>query len=78
MTVPMTPFLKTTLRLDAVISGAASLLMVAGAQMLGPFLGLPVPRLFWAGVMLFPLWRCLLCWQGARTLRASCFSISCC
>ena len=52
MTVPMTLFLKTTLRLDAAVSGAAALLMAAGAALLGPFLNLPVPLLFWAGVML--------------------------
>lgn len=54
MTVAMTSFLKTTLRLDAAVSGAAALLMAAGAGLLGPFLGLPVPLLFWAGLALFP------------------------
>lgn len=53
MTVPMTPFLKTTLRVDAAVSGTAALLMVAGAGLLGPLLALPVPLLFWAGVALF-------------------------
>jgi len=54
MTIAMTPFLKTTLRLDAAVSGGAALLMAAGAEALGPFLALPVPLLFWSGVMLLP------------------------
>ncbi len=54
MTVSMTPFLKTTLRVDAAVSGAAALLMVAGAGLLGPLLDLPVPLLFWAGAVLVP------------------------
>ncbi|KAB0564624.1 hypothetical protein [Brucella pituitosa] len=54
MTISMNPFLKTTLRFDAAVSGAAALLMAAGAALLGPFLNMPVPLLFWAGVMLFP------------------------
>ena len=53
MTIPMTPFLKTTLRLDAAVSAAAALLMATGARRLGPFLDLPVPLMFWAGVLLF-------------------------
>lgn len=54
MTISMTPFLRNTLRLDAVVSGAAGLLMAAGASLLGPFLNLPNDLLFWAGLALFP------------------------
>jgi hypothetical protein len=39
---------------DAAISGAAGVLMIAGAGLLGPFLELPEPLLFWAGIVLVP------------------------
>ena len=54
MPVPMTSFLKKTLALDAVVTGAAAVLMAAGASLLGPFLNLPVGLLFWSGIVLFP------------------------
>ena len=54
MSVTITPFLRQVLRADALISGAAGLLMAAGAPYLAPFLGLPSALLFWAGVALFP------------------------
>ncbi|TKT81255.1 hypothetical protein [Aquamicrobium sp. LC103] len=54
MTVAITPFLKKTLLLDAAVSGAAAVLMAAGAGLLGPLLDLPVSLLFWAGIALFP------------------------
>ncbi|MFU0507538.1 hypothetical protein [Pseudaminobacter sp. NGMCC 1.201702] len=69
MTVPMTSFLTSTLRIDAAVSGAAALLMVAGAGLLGPFLSLPVPLLFWAGVLLLPFVALLV--AVARRKRAS-------
>ncbi len=69
MTVPLTPFLKTALRVDAAVSGATALLMVAGAGLLGPFLGLSVPLLFWAGVALLPFAALLI--AVARRERAS-------
>ncbi len=54
MSVTITPFLRRVLRADALVSGAAGLLMAAGAPYLAPFLGLPSALLFWAGVALFP------------------------
>jgi len=54
MSVTITPFLHQVLRADALISGAAGLLMAAGAPYLAPFLGLPSALLFWAGAALFP------------------------
>lgn len=59
MTIPMNSFLKNTLLLDAVVSGAAAVLMAVGAGLLGPFLNLPVSLLFWAGIVLLP-WVALL------------------
>ena len=54
MTIAVTPFLKNTLTLDAVVSGAAGVLMAAGASLLGPLLEIPSGLLFWAGLALFP------------------------
>jgi len=54
MFVTNTPFLKSALRLDAIVSGAAGLLMTAGASSLAPVLGLPEGLLFYAGLVLFP------------------------
>jgi hypothetical protein len=54
MSFQMTAFLKKTLVLDAAVTGAAALLMIAGAPLLGPFLNLPAGLLFWAGVALVP------------------------
>lgn len=55
----ISPFLRTVLLLDAAASGAMALLLAAGAGVLGPFLGLPVSLLFWAGIALIP-WTVLL------------------
>lgn len=54
MTIAITPFLRNALRLDAVVSGAAALLLIGGASLLGPLTGLPVGLLFWSGVALVP------------------------
>lgn len=54
MTFTINPFLRQVLFVDAAVSGAAGLLMAAGATFLSPLLGLPVGLLFWAGVALVP------------------------
>lgn len=54
MPITITPFLRNALLLDAVVSGAAAILMVAGSSFLAPLLELPVPLLLWAGVALVP------------------------
>jgi hypothetical protein len=54
MSVTITPFLRKALAADALVSGAAAVLMIGGAGLLGPFLGLPTPLLFWAGIALVP------------------------
>lgn len=69
MTLPMTYFLKKTLLLDAAVSGAAAVLMAAGAWLLGPLLNLPTALLFWAGIVLVP-------WVGLLLLLARRESIS--
>lgn len=59
MTIVNTPFLRTTLLVDAAFSAVGALLMAAGAPLLAPLLGLPQPLLFWAGLVLVP-WVALL------------------
>jgi hypothetical protein len=54
-----TPFLRNVLMLDAAVSGAAALLMIAGAPLLAPLLQLPESLLVWAGIVLVP-WVALL------------------
>jgi hypothetical protein len=60
MTVTITPFLRNVLAADAAVSGAAAILMIAGAPYLSPLLGLPSGLLFWAGVVLVPFVALLL------------------
>jgi len=54
MNVPVTPFLRNALLLDAVASGATALMAIAAAPVLSPLLGLPQALLFWAGAALVP------------------------
>lgn len=54
MPLIISPFLRKILLTDAIVSGAAGLLMIVGAGFLGPLLGLPIKLLFWAGVVLVP------------------------
>lgn len=54
MSVVVTPFLRNALFADALVSGAAGLLMISGAPLLSPLLGLPEALLFWAGIALVP------------------------
>jgi hypothetical protein len=50
----VTVFLRNTLYLDALASGATALLMLLGAPLLAGLLELPEPLLFWAGLLLIP------------------------
>ena len=54
MSSTLNPFLRQVLFVDAVVSGAAGLLMAAGAPFLAPLLGLPAGLLFYSGLALFP------------------------
>ena len=54
MSFTLTPFLRQVLFVDAAVSGAAGLLMAAGAPFLSPLLGFPEALLFWAGFALLP------------------------
>ena len=49
-----TPLLRNAFMLDAVVSGAAAVLMIAGAPFLEPLLQLPQPLLTGAGLVLVP------------------------
>lgn len=50
----LTSYLRKVLLADAVVSGAAGLAMIGGADFTHSLLGLPSPLLFWAGVALVP------------------------
>ncbi|GAA2851243.1 hypothetical protein EDC40_101507 [Aminobacter aminovorans] len=54
MSITVTPFFRSVLHADALISGAAGLLMMLGAPLLSPLLELPAELLFWAGLILLP------------------------
>lgn len=54
MSITVTPFLRNVLFADALVSGAAGILMMLGAPLLAPLLGLPAELLFWAGIALVP------------------------
>ena len=54
MSFTLNPFLRQALFVDAAVSGAAGVLMAAGAPFLSPLLGLPADLLFWSGLLLFP------------------------
>ena len=56
-------FIRRTLLADAVISGAAGVLMVFGAVLLAPLTNLPQPLLQIAGITLFP-WFLVLLWMS--------------
>jgi hypothetical protein len=57
--------LRFALVADALASGAMGMLMAAGAGLLAPFLGLPYPLLFWAGLLLIPF-ALFVAWAGTR------------
>lgn len=50
----LSSYLRKVLLADAVVSGAAGLAMIAGADLTDELLGLPSALLFWAGVALIP------------------------
>jgi hypothetical protein len=63
--VPQPSLLRFALLADALASGAMGVLMTAGAGLLAPFLGLPFPPLFWAGLLLIPF-ALFVAWTGTR------------
>jgi hypothetical protein len=50
----LSSYLRKALLADAVVSGAACLAMIAGADITHGLLGLPSALLFWSGVALIP------------------------
>lgn len=50
----LSPYLRKVLLADAVVSGAAGLAMIGGADLVKDLLGLPSGLLFWAGIALIP------------------------
>lgn len=60
MSISVSPFLRYALIADMLATGACAIVMIAGAGVLGPLLGLPEDLLFWAGVALVPFVAMLL------------------
>ncbi|WP_048649146.1 hypothetical protein [Nitratireductor soli] len=60
MPLAISPFLRRVLFIDAAVSGAAALLLLLGAGLLEPLLGLPQALMFWAGAILVPFVALLL------------------
>lgn len=54
MSIAVTPYVRNILLLDGLVSGAAGVVMAAGASLLSPWLALPADLLFWAGIVLLP------------------------
>lgn len=67
-TVPVTPFLRNTLLLDGLVSGAAGLAMLAGAAFIAPLTALPPALLAWAGGLLLPWCAALIALSRRSTL----------
>lgn len=63
--IPMSLFLRRVLLADAVVSGGAGLVMLFGAGLLPPWLGLPGTLLAVAGALLLP-YVGLLAWLAGR------------
>lgn len=65
MSIAITPFLRNALNADAAVSGAAALLMLVGAPILSPWLGLPTSLIAGAGLVLVPF-VAFLVWLARR------------
>jgi hypothetical protein len=68
MSITVTPYLRNVLLLDGLVSGAAGIVMAAGATVLGPLLALPEQLLFWAGIVLLPWCALLVLFARRRSL----------
>lgn len=54
MQISVSPFLRNVLMLDALVSGAAAIILLGGAHMMSPLLEIPQSLLFWSGAALVP------------------------
>lgn len=66
----MTPFLRNVLRVDAVLSALTALMMMADAELMAAWTGLPSGLMTAIGVALVP-WAALLAWLSTRTVVAN-------
>lgn len=64
-TIHPSPFLRKSLMLDAVATGATAVLLIAGAGLLDGLLGLPVALMREAGLILVPF-VAFVAWVGTR------------
>jgi hypothetical protein len=67
-TLVITPFLRNTLLLDGLVSGAAGVVMLAGATFIAPLTELPAALLAWAGGLLLPWCATLVALSRRATL----------
>lgn len=67
-TVPVTPFLRNTLLLDGLVSGAAGVAMLGGAGLIAPLTVLPPALLAWSGGLLLPWCAALVALSRRSTL----------
>lgn len=67
MSVVVTPFLRNALLLDAAVSAAVGIVLLAATDYLAGLLDLPAPLLFWAGVIIF-VWVAMLVVASMRTV----------
>jgi hypothetical protein len=65
----MTPFLRRVLHVDAVLSAVTAAVMLADAEPLSAWTGLPAGLVQVLGVALLP-WAALLAWLGSRAVVA--------
>jgi hypothetical protein len=68
MSISVSPFLRNALIADTLATGATAIVMIAGAGVFGPLLGLPQGLLFWAGVALVPFVALLLITARRQTV----------
>ncbi|MFN4272111.1 MAG: hypothetical protein ACK4F5_04815 [Aliihoeflea sp.] len=67
MSVVITPFLRKALLLDAAVSAAVGIVLLAATDYLAELLALPAVLLFWAGVIIF-VWVAMLVVASMRAV----------
>lgn len=76
MSFLMSRTLKTTLLVDAAVSGGAAVILAAGSFVAAGLLGLPAPLMLWVGVALIPWVVALgLIGRGERASKAVIYTI---
>lgn len=71
MQISVSPFLRNVLLLDALATGACAIIVLGGAHMLSPLLGIPYGLLFWSGVVLVPFVLAVLAVSRRQTVSST-------